>query len=351
VVLERRLPNDLPVVLKVLEPFREQLAGVAVESTYNWYWLVDGLLDHGHRARLVNTAAVPQNAVVTKEGHSDVVIVGASHAATQLAHGLRRFGWERGITVVGEEPVLPYHRPPLSKEFLKGNKSFEQILLRQESMYTKSNVELMLGRRVVSIDRERKKAIMENGDSLGYEKLALTTGARPRRLSIPGATLRGVCYVRTVADIHSMLREVKPGGHAMIIGGGYIGLEAAASLRALEMNVTVLEAAERILQRVTCPSMSTFFTRVHREEGVDIRLGVNIASIEGDQRVTGVRMHNGDVEAADLVVVGIGIEPNVSLAEKAGLEVNDGIVVNEYGQTADPNVFSAGDCASFLHPR
>jgi 3-phenylpropionate/trans-cinnamate dioxygenase ferredoxin reductase component len=280
-----------------------------------------------------------------------LVIVGGSHAATQLAHGLRRFGWLGKITIVGEEPVLPYHRPPLSKDYLKGKKNFEQILIRQLSMYEAAEIDLMLGRRAISIDRQRKSVSLDDGQALAYDILVLTTGARPRQLPVRGTNLSGVNYVRTISDIDKMLAAVSPGGRAVVIGGGYIGLEAAASLRILQMNVTVLEAQQRILQRVTCPLMSEFFTRLHREEGVTIRVGENISSIQGNGHVSGVEFADGHVEPATLVVIGIGIQPNVELAEEAGLAVDNGIVVNEVGQTQDPNIYAAGDCASFVHPR
>lgn len=287
---------------------------------------------------------------MTENSRPGVVIVGSSHAAAQLAHGLRRHGWRDGITIVGAERELPYHRPPLSKDFLKGKKSFNQILLRQKAMYEKECIGLVLGRRVIHVDRNQKCVTTDDGELLAYDKLVLTTGARPRRLPVPGAELPGVCYVRTVADIRCILEKVSRGGKAVIIGGGYIGLEAAASLRGLGMDVTVLEAQERVLQRITCPQMSAFFTRVHREEGVVIQLGTSVKAIEGDKFVTGVRLKSGEMKSAELVVVGIGVVPEVSLAEQCGLEVNNGVVVDQYGRTKDPDVYAAGDCASFVHP-
>lgn len=254
------------------------------------------------------------------------------------------------MTIVGEEPVLPYHRPLLSKDVLKGRRTFQQILIRPESTYAKEDVHLILGQRAVAIDRGNKSVTLADGSSLAYWKLVLTLGASPRRLPIPGAGLDGVCYVRTIADIERMLAAVTPGGKAIVVGGGYIGLEAAASLRALHMDVTVLESQDRILQRVTCPIMSRFFTRLHREEGVQVHYGNTIAAIHGNGRVTGVELEAGRVVSADLVVIGIGIEPNVALAEQAGLPVDNGIVVDQYGRTADPDVYAAEDCASFTHP-
>lgn len=218
-------------------------------------------------------------------------------------------------------------------------------------MYAKENIDLVLGERALALDRRSKRITLANGESLGYGKLVLTTGASPRRLAVPGTELDGVCYVRTVADIERMLAAVRPGGQAFVIGGGYIGLEAAASLRTLQMNVTVLEAQDRLLQRVTCPTMSAFFTRLHGEEGVQVHLKATIAAIRGHSCVSGVELGPGNVQPADLVVIGIGIVPNVALAEQAGLKVDNGIVVDEYGQTGDPDIYAAGDCASFVHSR
>ncbi|HET6629676.1 MAG TPA: FAD-dependent oxidoreductase [Woeseiaceae bacterium] len=280
-----------------------------------------------------------------------VVIVGGGHAAVQLAQGLRRLGWQRGVTIVGEEPVLPYHRPPLSKDFLKGRKRFEQILIRQESAYARDGIRLVLGRRVDAIDRAGKSVRLDDGSSLDYEKLVLSCGASPRRLPVPGIERAGVCYVRTIADIERMRAAVEPGGRALVVGAGYIGLEAAASLRALQMNVTVLETQERVLKRVTGPIMSDFFARLHREEGVQVRLGASVTAIHGDERVRAVELGSGSVEPIDLVVIGIGIVPNVALAEASGLDVNDGIVVDQHCRTTDPDIHAVGDCASFLHPR
>ena len=284
------------------------------------------------------------------DAQSTVVIVGASHAAVQLAHGLRRLGWEGGIRLVGEEPELPYHKPPLSKDFLKGKRNFEQILLRPAAMYEKNRVDLELGRRVTAIDRERHTIALDDGRSLAWHKLVLTTGAHPRRLPVPGADLPGVCYVRKVADIRRMLEYTGAGKRAVIVGGGYIGLEVAASLRSLGMQVTVVEAEARLLRRVTCPQMSEFFARVHREEGVELRLGSGVETITGNGRADGVRLASGATEPADLVVVGIGIVPNVTLAEEAGLATDDGIAVDEFCRTTDPDIYAAGDCASFSHP-
>ena len=287
---------------------------------------------------------------MSSETAAGIIIVGAGHAATQLAQGLRRLGYSAPVTIVGEEPHLPYHRPPLSKEYLKGKRSAEQILIRPEATYTKAGIDLVLGRSVAGIDRRRRRIELDDGTVLSYQKLALTTGARPCKLPVPGAELEAVHYIRTLADIDSLRKAVRAGGHAVIIGGGYIGLETSASLTALGMKVTVIEARERILQRITCPAMSDFFARVHRDEGVRLLVGEAVAAIRGEGQVSAVELVSGRCEPADLVVVGIGIRPETGLAVAAGLSIDNGIVVDACGRTEDPHIYAAGDCASFVHP-
>lgn len=274
------------------------------------------------------------------------IIVGASHAAAQLSISLRQQGWQDEIVVVGDEPHLPYHRPPLSKAFLAGEKSLEDILIRPDSAYEKASVTFRLGMRVTAIDRERKVVSFSSGDELSYTKLALTTGSKVRQIPLPGVDKQGVYYLRTAADVHNIRAYVMAGKHAVIIGGGYIGLETAAVLCKLGMKVTVLEALPRVLQRVTAPEVSAFYERVHGEEGVAIVTGTGVAAIEGGERVSGVTTSDGQHFPADLVVVGVGILPETELAEAAGLEVDNGIVVNEYAETADPDIVAAGDCTN-----
>ncbi|WP_312883578.1 NAD(P)/FAD-dependent oxidoreductase [Paraburkholderia youngii] len=276
------------------------------------------------------------------------IIVGASHAAAQLAPSLRQEGWEGRIIVVGDEAHLPYHRPPLSKAYLLGEKSSNDLLIRAEDAYGKLGIEFCLGERVVAIDRERKSVMLRDGASLAYDKLALCTGTRVRTVALPGARLEGVHYLRGIADIDRIRRHVQPGGYAAIVGGGYIGLETAAVLRRLGMHVTVLEMAPRVLARVTAPEVSGFFERVHREEGVDIRTSVTVDRFEGDGHVKRIVLNDGTALPASLVVIGVGVVPNVELAQAAGLEVDNGIVVDECARTSDPDIVAAGDCT--LHP-
>ena len=272
------------------------------------------------------------------------VIVGASHAAAQLAPTLRQEGWQGRIIMVGEEPWIPYHRPPLSKAFLSGEKTLQDIYIRPQPVYEKAGIEFMLNTRVAAIDREKKSLVLGTGATLGYDRLVLTVGSRVRKVDLPGMGLAGVYYLRDVSDVEQIRSRVAAGRRAVIVGGGYIGLETAAVLCKLGMQVTVLEMMERVLQRVTAPEVSAFFQRVHAEEGVDIRCGVSVTAIAGEGSVEKVICNDATECAADLVVVGVGIVPNVELAEAAGLEVNNGIVVDAFARTSDADILAAGDC-------
>lgn len=276
------------------------------------------------------------------------IIVGASHAAAQLAPSLRQEGWEGRIIVIGDEPHMPYHRPPLSKAYLLGEKNSNDLLIRAEDAYNKLGIEFCLGEQVVAIDRERKSITLRDGASLAYDKLALCTGTRVRTVALPGAQLEGVHYLRGIADIDRIKRHVQPGGRAAIVGGGYIGLETAAVLTRLGMHVTVLEMAPRVLARVTAPEVSAFFERVHREEGVDICTNVAVDRFEGSGHVKWIALGDGTVLPASLVVIGVGVLPNVELAKASGLDVDNGIIVDACARTSDPDIVAAGDCT--MHP-
>lgn len=272
------------------------------------------------------------------------IIIGASHAAAQLAPALRQEGWEGKILIISDEGYIPYHRPPLSKALLAGEKTIDEIYIRPESVYQKADIEFLLNTRVESINREEKTLVLDNGKSLAYDKLALTVGSRVRKVNLPGADLDGIYYLRDMKDVEQIKTKIVSGKKAVIVGGGYIGLETAAVLKKLGMVVTVIEMMDRVLQRVTAPEVSAFYTRVHTEEGVNIVCGVGVDAFEGSKRIEKVVCNNGDSYEADLVVIGVGIVPNVELAEAAGLEVNNGIVVNEYAVTSDPDIVAAGDC-------
>ena len=278
------------------------------------------------------------------------IIAGASHAASMLAPTLRQQGWQGRIIVIGAEASIPYHRPPLSKDYLAGEKTLDEILIRPAKVYEKSEVEFILGTSVESINRDNKTVQLSNNETLPYDKLALTVGSKVRKVNLPGVELDGVFYLRDLKDVERISAYINSGAKAVIVGGGYIGLETAAVLNKKGMNVTVLEMMERVLQRVTAPVVSEFYTRVHGEEGVSIRCGVGVSGFRGNGRVAKVLCSDGSEFAADLVIIGVGILPNTALAEAAGLEVDNGIVVNDRAQTSDPDIFAAGDCTNHHNP-
>ena len=278
------------------------------------------------------------------------VIAGASHAAAMLAPSLRQQGWQGRIIVVGAEASIPYHRPPLSKDYLAGEKTLDEILIRPAKVYEKSEVEFILGTSVETINRDNKTVRLSNNEILSYDKLALTVGSKVRKVDLPGVDLDGVFYLRDLKDVERISAYINSGANAVIVGGGYIGLETAAVLNKKGMNVTVLEMMERVMQRVTAPVVSEFYTRVHEEEGVNIRCGTGVSGFKGNGRVAGATCSDGSEFAADLVIIGVGILPNTELAEAAGLKVDNGIVVNGQAQTSDPDIFAAGDCTFHHNP-
>ena len=271
------------------------------------------------------------------------VIIGASHTAGQLVASLRQFGWDGDITLIGDEPNVPYHHPPLSKDYLSGDKTDEELLIRPVSAYETAKVDLKLGTRVVKINRDDKTVITDKDEIITYDRLVLATGARVRRLPIKGAELPNVFYLRDMADVTAIKAAVQTGRRAVIIGGGYIGLETAASLKKLGLDVTVLEAMPRILQRVTAPELSEFYKRVHSEEGVSIVEDTIADKITQDGSALTVADKTGKDYPADFIIIGIGVIPNIELAETAGLECGNGIVVNEFCQSNDDDIYAAGD--------
>ncbi len=276
-----------------------------------------------------------------------IVVIGGGQAGSSLVARLRNAGFEGQIDLICEEPVPPYQRPPLSKKYLMGEMERERLYLRPESFYAENGITLHLSRTAMAIDRAAK-TVTVNGDTLAYDQLALTTGSVPRRLPAAiGGALRGVHVVRTLADIDAMMPEVTPGKRVLIVGGGYIGLEAAAVCATLGLAVTLVEMAPRILQRVACPETSAYFRDLHGTHGVDIREGTGLDALLGEDRVTGARMSDGKEIATDLVIVGVGIAPATALAEAAGLTLDNGIATDAQGHTSDPAIWAAGDCASF----
>lgn len=276
------------------------------------------------------------------------MVIGGSHAAVQLVISLRQNGWDGGITVISEENHMPYQRPPLSKAYLAGDSSKEQLALRAPAAYEKLDVNFMLGVKVKRIDVQAHQLELDNNQTLGFSKLALCTGARVRPLPIPGADLRGVHYLRTMDDVTGIQQSAASAKTAVIIGGGYIGLETAASLSKLGIAMTVLETESRLLKRVASETTSEFYLRLHRENGVDIRCNTMATALEGDSAVSGVVCGDGLKIAADMVIIGIGVIPNTELASDAGLEVDNGVLVNEFAQTSHPDIVAAGDCTN--HP-
>ena len=276
-----------------------------------------------------------------------VVVVGAGQAGAALVAKLRAEGYAGRLTLIGEEHAPPYQRPPLSKKYLLGEMELERLYLRPESFYGENGIELLRDTTAVSIDRAGGRVIAD-GAALPYDALALCTGAVPRRL--PGAIggeLPGVHVVRTLADVDAMAPAIRPGARALVVGGGYIGLEAAAVCRTAGMEVTLVEAAPRILGRVAAPETADRIRALHTARGVTIREGTGLERLTGDDHVTGAVLSDGTEIAADLVIVGIGITPATALAEAAGLEIENGIRADALGRTSDPAIWTAGDCASF----
>ncbi len=278
-----------------------------------------------------------------------VVLVGGGHAAAAFVNSVRRAGYEGALTLISDEPVLPYHRPPLSKKYLADALPVEQILIRAAAWYEEQKVTLRLATRVARIDREARRVELADGSTQDYAQLVLMTGARPRRLPAEiGGDLQGVLLMRCLADADAMAPHLAAGRRLLVVGGGYIGLEAAAVAAAKGLQVTLIEAAPRILQRVAAPATADHFRALHRSQGVDIREGVTLHRLLADGgRVSGAELQDGQRIDADVVLVGIGVHPNVELAEAAGLAVDNGIVVDEFCRTADAHILAAGDCCSF----
>ncbi len=279
---------------------------------------------------------------------SHIVVIGAGQAGSSLVAKLRKDGFDGEITLIGAEAALPYQRPPLSKAYLLGEMELERLFLRPESFYTDNNITLKLGRHVTGID-PAAKTVSLGDEVISYDKLALTTGSDPRRLPAAiGGDLDGVYVVRGLTDVDAMAPNVTEGKRALIVGGGYIGLEAAAVCAKRGVKVTLVEMADRILQRVAAPETSDFFRNLHTSHGVDIREGVGLERLEGEGgAVTRAVLSGGEVLDVDFVVVGVGITPSSQLAEMAGLELDNGIKVDAKGRTSDASIWSAGDCASF----
>ena len=278
---------------------------------------------------------------------SGIVIIGAGQAGSSMAVKLRSLGFQGDVTLIGEEPVAPYQRPPLSKKYLLGEMSLERLYLRPPEFYATQNINLRLGTKVTAVDTINK-SVKLGDETLHYSHLAFATGSKPRLLptSIGGA-LDGVFTVRTLADVDAMQTAFEQGGHVLVIGGGYIGLEAAAVAAKKGLKVTLVEMADRILQRVASSETSDYFRDLHTGHGVKILEGVGLDHLTGDGKVIGAVLSNGDELNIDFAIVGVGILPNIDLIEGTGIALNNGIETNCKGQTSIPDVWAAGDCASF----
>ncbi|MEM9635444.1 MAG: FAD-dependent oxidoreductase [Pseudomonadota bacterium] len=281
----------------------------------------------------------------------EVVIVGAGQAGAQVAQSLRQGGFEGPLRLIGDEPHPPYQRPPLSKKFLAGEIGAEGLWLRPPAFFETNNIDHIPGTRVVAIDRGNKRLKLENGDTLSYGKLVLATGTNARHLKLEGADKKGVVTLRSIADVDDIRERMSSSQRVAIIGAGYIGLEVAAVAKALGKTVSVIEAQDRPMKRVVSEAVSDYFTKLHRDQGIDLRLNTGVEAIVGDDAVNGVKLSNGEIVPAELVLVAVGAEPNDGLAEEAGLEVDNGILVDGSAQTSDPDIFAVGDCTRFYSSR
>ncbi len=284
-----------------------------------------------------------------------IAIVGAGHTAVQAIDSLRREGFDGRLVVIGDEPGLPYQRPPLSKKFLSGELSLERLSLKPAGFYETHRVELRLGQAVESISLERRALSIAGGEVLAYDRLLLTTGSVPRHLTVPGHELEGIHDLRSTADVDRIRAGLQPGARVVIVGGGYIGLEVASTCRQLGHSVDVLEMTDRVMNRVVAPEISAFFAAEHVRAGVRIHVGTLVSAFapreDAPQRVGRVETMEGTSYPADVVIVGVGVLPNVTLAAAAGLACENGIAVDEHTRTSDPHVWAAGDCTNHPSPR
>ncbi|MCH9693975.1 MAG: FAD-dependent oxidoreductase [Gammaproteobacteria bacterium] len=277
-----------------------------------------------------------------------IVIAGAGHAAGQVVATLKQQKFAGSIILIGEEPYLPYQRPPLSKKFLSGEMPPERLYVKPASFYDDPQIELRLDTRVTSIDRNERRIMTSTDDGIHYDKLILALGSRVRRMAVPGAELAGIHYLREIADVDAIRAEMEQYENLVIVGAGYIGLEVAAVAKQAGLNVTVVEMAERVMSRVVSTEISDFYQIEHADRGVNLRLATGISAFRGTDRIESVETSDGEQIAADFVVVGVGILPNTELAADAGLVVDNGIVVDDHCQTSDPDIYAIGDCSA--HP-
>lgn len=277
-----------------------------------------------------------------------VVILGAGHGGFQLAASLRQSGYDGEVFLVGDEPALPYQRPPLSKDYLSGKIGLDLLLMRPEAFFADQRIELISGVRAVAIDRAARKLALDGGRELAYTHLVIATGARNRVPPLPGIELDGVCYLRNLAETDMLKERLAATRHAVVIGAGFIGLEFAAIARSKGVSVHIVELVDRVMARVVCPDTSAYFGREHQKTGVEFSFGERVERIGGEGgKVTHVVLADGRNLPADLVLISIGVVPNEELAAAAGLKVENGVSVDDRLLTADPNISAIGDCASF----
>jgi 3-phenylpropionate/trans-cinnamate dioxygenase ferredoxin reductase component len=279
---------------------------------------------------------------------STILIIGGGQAGAQAIDTLRREGFSGRLVLIGDEPGLPYQRPPLSKKYLSGEMAADRLLFRHQSFYDEHRIELKLGQPAVRLDAAARQVTLANGEKLTYDRLLLCLGAVSRQLTCPGAALPGVHYLRGLADVPPIQTGFKPQARVVIIGGGYIGLETAATCRKMGCEVTVLEMADRIMNRVVAPCVSQYFAQEHSTHGVNILCDMRVVCLEGEGRAERVVCADGSSHAADLVIVGVGAVATTQLASEAGLACDNGIVVDEYCRTSDAAIYAAGDCTN--HP-
>ncbi len=277
-----------------------------------------------------------------------IVIAGAGHAAGQIITTLRQLKFAGQIVLVGDEPWLPYQRPPLSKKFLAGDMPAERLFVKPPSFYDDPAIELRLSSTITAIDRKTKQLQIKDAEPVAFDKLVLALGSRVVKLPVAGADLKGVHYLRSIADVEGIRAELGTRRRLVVIGAGYVGLEVAAVARQLGLDVTVVEMAERVMSRVVSPEISDFYQIEHTNQGVALRLGTEVTELKGKKRVKAVVTSSGETLSTHFVVIGIGITPNTELAADAGLDVDDGIVVNEGGRSSDPDIYAIGDCTR--HP-
>ena len=278
-----------------------------------------------------------------------MVIIGCGQAGGQAAASLRQEKYEGPITMIGQEPYIPYQRPPLSKQYLSGEQEKEKLSLRQESFYSEKEIKLMLETSVLSLDPHKKELQLEKGETVTYDKLLIATGGRPRKLEVDGHTLKGIHYLRNIDDVDAIKTQMRTSQNLVIVGGGYIGLEVASVAIKRGLTVSVLEMESRILERVTTEEMSAFYHQLHTDEGVNILTSTQAKAFKGSETVESVVCGDHEIPA-DLVIVGIGILPNIEMAEAAGLETNNGLVVDEHCRTSNEHIFAAGDCTNHPNP-